>query len=219
MPTTKTDLLDRYLHAVKFWLPKAQQQDIIAEIAEDLHSQVEEREAALGHTLPEDDLADILKKRGAPMRVASVYLPGQRLVNPAMVPLYRLVLKIVLLWVLAPLLAIVFLGRMFTSAHPEQVLLQFWAQAFSTGFTTVGIVTVVFAVLERCHVKIKGLDDWDPRKLPRVPASQETSARWDHLAGFIFGMLAAVCWAYLMWQRAEFSFSGGPRIILGPVWK
>ena len=47
IPTTNTDLIDRYLHAVKFWLPKAQQADIVAEIGEDLQSLVEEREAAL----------------------------------------------------------------------------------------------------------------------------------------------------------------------------
>ena len=49
MPQKKNDLLDRYLNAIKFWLPSGQQKDIIAEIAEDLHSQIDERETALGH--------------------------------------------------------------------------------------------------------------------------------------------------------------------------
>ena len=144
MPATKNDLLDRYLHAVKFWLPKPQQRDILAEIAEDLHSQVEEREAALGHELSADELVAILKKRGSPLGVASGYLPEQRLINPAMLPVYRLVLKIALLWVLAPLFAIVFIGPLFTSAHPERVMLLAWAQAWQTGFMVVGMVTVVF---------------------------------------------------------------------------
>jgi hypothetical protein len=38
------ELLDRYLQAVKFWLPKAQKQDIIEELSEDIRSQVEEKE-------------------------------------------------------------------------------------------------------------------------------------------------------------------------------
>jgi hypothetical protein len=219
MPATKTDLLDRYLHAVKFWLPKAQQQDILAELAEDLHSQIDEREAALGHPLAEDDLAAILKKRGSPMSVAGAYLPEQRLINPAMLPIYRLVLKIVLLWVLLPLFAIVFVGPLFTSAHPERVLIAFCAEAWRAGFMVVGIVTAVFALLDRYHVKFKGFDQWDPHKLPRVPAAPDASARWNQLAGFIFGMLAAVCWVFLMGARTEFSFPGGLRFILGPVWK
>lgn len=108
-----TDLLDRYLNAVKFWLPKAQQQDILAELAEDLRSQIEEREAALGHPLEEADLVAVLKQRGDPMRVASGYIPEHRLIDPSMLPVYRLVLKIVLLWVLAPLFAIVFIAPLF----------------------------------------------------------------------------------------------------------
>ena len=180
MPATKTSLLDRYLHAVKFWLPKPQQQDILAELAEDLHSQIEEREAALGRPLEEDDLVAILKKRGSPMKVASAYLSQQRLMNPAMLPLYRLVLKIVLLWVLAPLFVISFAGPLFTSGHPERVLLRFGAEAWRTGFMVVGIVTVVFALLDRYHGKIKGLDNWDPRKLPRVPVAEEVSMRRNH---------------------------------------
>ena len=218
MPATKTDLLDRYLHAVKFWLPKAQQQDILAELGEDLHSQIEEREAALGHPLDEADLVAMLKHRGAPMRVASGYLPELRLINPAMMPAYRLVLKIVLLWVLAPLFIIVYIGPAVSSSHPGRILLQFWAQAWQTGFMVVGMVTLVFAVLDRYPGKIKELDQWDPRKLPRIPAAQETSARWNCLAGFVFGTLAAIFWVGFMWQRTEFVFPGEIRIILGPIW-
>ena len=29
------ELLNRYLHAVRFWLPKPQQEDIVAELGED----------------------------------------------------------------------------------------------------------------------------------------------------------------------------------------
>ena len=45
------ELVERYLQAVKFWLPKAEQNDILAELAEDIHSQMEERETELGRAL------------------------------------------------------------------------------------------------------------------------------------------------------------------------
>ena len=45
------DLIERYLQAVQFWLPKEQKDDIIAELSEDLHAQIEESESALGRTL------------------------------------------------------------------------------------------------------------------------------------------------------------------------
>jgi len=219
MPAAKTDLLDRYLHAVKFWLPKAQQKDILAELDEDLHSQIEDREAALGRPLAEDELAAVLQKRGSPMRVAGSFLPEQRLINPAMLPVYRLVLKITLLWVLLPLFVIVFIGPMFNSPHPVSVMLAFLVEAWRTLFTVIGIVTVVFAILDRYHVSAKALDQWDPRKLPRVPASTESATRWNHLAGFIFGTLAAFLWAWFMWHRTTFSFPGDIQVILGPIWK
>ena len=44
------ELLDRYLKAVKFWLPSDQKQDIIAELSEDLRSQIEDKESELGRS-------------------------------------------------------------------------------------------------------------------------------------------------------------------------
>ena len=41
------DLIERYLHAVKTHLPPAQQDDVVAELREDLQSRIEEREAEL----------------------------------------------------------------------------------------------------------------------------------------------------------------------------
>ncbi len=38
-------LVDRYLRAVRFWLPKkAKQEDLLAELGEDLRSQIEAKE-------------------------------------------------------------------------------------------------------------------------------------------------------------------------------
>jgi hypothetical protein len=63
--TRSQDLLDRYLHAVRFWLPKSQQQDIVAELSEDLHAQIEEQESALKRPLNESELEAILKRCGS----------------------------------------------------------------------------------------------------------------------------------------------------------
>lgn len=219
MTATSTDLLDRYLHAVKLWLPKAQQLDIVAELAEDLRSQVEEREASLGRPLGEDELALILKRRGSPLRVAAGYLPEQRLIHPAMVPVYRLVLWIVLLCVLAPICITVFIGPFFHSEHPARVLFLFAVEAWRSGFMTVGIVTVVFALFDRYHARFQVRDRWDPRKLPRVPVAHPATSRSNYLAGAIFGAVAAVFWVCLLSQRGEFAFPAGCSVILGPVWQ
>lgn len=67
------ELLDRYLQAVRFWLPKSsRQEDLIAELGEDLRSQIEAKEAELGHPLDKEEIAAILKRCGSPMMVAGL---------------------------------------------------------------------------------------------------------------------------------------------------
>ena len=96
------ELLDRYLHAVKFWLPRQQQDDIIAEISEDLRSQIEDREAELGRKLDDNEVAALLRKRGRPLLVANGYLPQHSLIGPVLFPIYTLVLKIAALCFVIP---------------------------------------------------------------------------------------------------------------------
>jgi hypothetical protein len=219
MSATKTDLLNRYLHAVKFWLPKVQQDDILAEVAEDIYSRIAEREAALAQPLSMDEFAGILKQRGSPIKVASGYFSEERLIGPAALVQYRLVLKIVLLWVMAPLAGLAVISVFVISPHPESaIFFRIAGETFRAVFMTIGIVTTLFALLDH-YGKISEPDNWDPLKLPRVPASPETSARWNHLAGFVFGLVAVFFWIYWMGQRTEFLLPGGVHVVLGPVWK
>ena len=69
------ELLDRYLQAVKFWLPKSQRENMIAELSEDIRSQIEAKEAELGRKLDEGELEVVLKRLGHPLLVAERYFP------------------------------------------------------------------------------------------------------------------------------------------------
>src|SRR5580693_135649 len=100
------NMIDRYLQAVGFWLPRKQREDILAELSEDLRSQIEDREEEFGRPLDEVDVAAILKARGRPIVVAGGYLPQQSLIGPVFFPSYRLTLKIVALCYLVPWLAV-----------------------------------------------------------------------------------------------------------------
>lgn len=73
------ELIDRYLQAVGFWLPRKQRQDILAELAEDLQSQIEEKEAGLNRKLSEAELESLLKEPGCancPVIAVAVFLLG-----------------------------------------------------------------------------------------------------------------------------------------------
>src|SRR6185437_10277712 len=91
------ELLDRYLQAVKTFLPKSRQNDILKELSENILSQMEDKEAELGRSLNEDEQAAIIKQHGHPMTVASRYRSRQQLIGPTMFPAYWFVLKAALL--------------------------------------------------------------------------------------------------------------------------
>src|SRR6202035_489912 len=164
------ELLDRYLQAVRFWLPKAEQQDIIAELSSDLHSQIEDRETELGRPLHEAELEAILKKSGNPILVASSYRPPTQLIGPALFPIYQFVLKVVLLWILLPFfLFIVGPSIVLTSPHRALAMLQTLGDCVRAEIFAAAIITIVFAVLERTQARLKLVDKWDIRSLPPVP--------------------------------------------------
>src|SRR5271167_216782 len=87
------ELVDRYLQALKLALPKRNQDDIIQELNDSLLSQVEEKEAALGRPLNEDEVVELLKKMGSPAKLASRYREQQGLIAPTVMPIYWKVLK------------------------------------------------------------------------------------------------------------------------------
>jgi hypothetical protein len=214
------ELLERYLHAVKSGLPKAQQDDIIAEVGEDLRSQIDDKEGELGRSLDEGELVTILKRRGHPAAVAGRYLPQQYLIGPALFPIYRLVLKIVVVWVLVPVFALVVAPiAVVTASRPSAELVKtLWDLAMSAVFT-VGVITVVFAMIERYPVEYKSCEKWDPRRLPRVPKTEpdaRPTPRATAIAELAAGLI--VSWLFVTWFRTTFDFPG-LRITLAPIWR
>src|SRR3954468_17482887 len=102
-------ILDRYLTAVKFWLPKSQREDIAAELAANLQSEIDDRTEALRRPLTEAELAAFLKQHGPPILVASRYRGehrtvnfGRQLIGPIVFPFYWIALKVALVLLLVP---------------------------------------------------------------------------------------------------------------------
>lgn len=212
------ELIQRYLHAIEFWLPRNQQKDITAEISEDLHSQIEEREAQLGRSLNDAELDSLLKQRGNPLLVANRYLPQQSLIGPALFPLYKFVLKIALLcWPLPASIITVVVQRM---QHPEIPWLRtigataswLWTALFALA----GTITLAFAVIERVNAKTRFLENWNPRKLPPVRDPNKISR-------FSSGIEIAVnlaLFVFLLFYATSPQILDGPalRVSLNPLW-
>jgi len=204
------ELLNRYLQAVGFWLPRKQKQDILAELSEDLRSQIEDKEAEFGRPLSEGEIETILKHRGRPIMVAGAYLPKQSLIGPVLFPSYKLTLKIAGLCYCIPWL-LVWIGFLIfdpsrLGAPSVSSLLHSLVPLWTTVWTIFGAVTFVFAIFDRAAMREKLLRDWEPRKLPKVRIAQQKRRR-DAIAGIVFGVFG------LIWLLAVPNF---PFLILGP---
>ncbi len=198
------DMLARYLQAVGFWLPPATKQDILAEISEDLHSQIDDRAAGLGRPLTEGEIAEILKQRGRPVVVAGSFLPQRQLIGPVMFPIYVFVLKIVALCYFLPWFLVWFGYLIFDPSFGGlHGLGMFW----SLVWTAFGIITFIFAVLDRTSNRSKFISEWDPRKLPKASHKQPSRKRRD-IGAVVFGIL------YLGWLLVVPDF---PFLAMGPA--
>ena len=211
------ELIDRYLQAVKFWLPKQQKQDIVAELSEDIYAQIEEQEASLRRKLDVAEVEALLKQRGRPMLVANRYLPQEHLIGPVLFPIYRFVLKIVALCYLVPWV-LVWIGLMIYSpayrANPSWGGL--WGSLWTAVFVSMGVVTIVFAVLERTQAKSQFLEDWEPRKLP--PLRDPNRIRlFDSVVELVVNLFMFGWWAQNMTSPIVLNHPA-LRITLAPVW-
>lgn len=218
------ELIERYLQAVEFWLPKQQKHDIIAELSEDIQAQVEEREAELGRSLNQSEVEALLKQRGAPVLVANRYLPQEHLIGPLLFPIYRLVLKVVALCYLVPWV-LVWLGLMiFGPVDPAgpgphtwtASLGAMWGSFWVATFVTLGIVTIIFAILERTQSKTCFLEKWDPRKLPPVRKLNHIP-RSSSIIELVVNMVFYAWWAGNMASPIVMDRLG-VRISMSPLW-
>ncbi len=193
------DLVERYLQAVRFWLPRAQQDDIINELSEELHAQIAEQQEELGHELSGAELEALLKRSGHPIRVAGRYLPQQQLIGQPWFSLYYFALKALLL-VLLPLLAVVSVPVALTSIDPWTRLVESLLDVVSTGIYLVGVATVAVVVMEKLQFRIQFLDDWQPAKLPKLVKVQDTVSipRSASFGAFVGIMAFALWWMGLL---------------------
>jgi len=197
------DLIERYLHAVKTHLPQSQQDDVVAELGEDLRSRVEERESELVRRLTEDEVVGLLRQLGPPASLAGRYGSWQQLIGPALFPVYKRTLKIVL--GISLLVNVVLAGVLLAVGRPvhEAVegLIKF---PFVTAMIAFGWVTIIFALIDakagpetiaqarRDHASL--FERWDPRSLPAVPRHPRSVPRWIVALDLIVAVLLLAWW-------------------------
>jgi hypothetical protein len=217
------DLVERYLHAVRFWLPKEQKTDVIAELSEDIRLQAEEREKELGRPLDEADLSALLKKRGSPFTVAGKFLPPRHLIGPQLFPIYEFVLKLtagiyLIPWILIWGGLMIFVPS-FRAAHAGGALFHDLGSLWQTALGLFAMITIGFAVGERLQGKSTARGDWNPRRLPAVRDVLKVS-RFSSLADIVFSLFFLAWWLGGFSFPFILSFEGSPAFLRpSPLWQ
>jgi hypothetical protein len=232
------DLLERYLQAVRTYLPKSQQDDILKELGENLRAQMEDKETELGRPLNEDEAAAILKKHGHPMFVAARYRQTRHLIGSTLFPVYWFAVRIILGFVgfgyAISALVLIAQGKSIL-----EVLGAFFSYLGAV-LPTFAWVTIVFAVLDIANNKTRLLEKitrdsnekFDPRTLPALrPASDSPNGRPIPRYKTAFELFFSI--AFLLWwvrvnpirKLALFIALGPAGLVdkipfqLGPVWE
>jgi uncharacterized membrane protein len=223
--TMTSPILEKYLNSVRSALPEAQRDDIVQELSENLHAQIEDKEAELDRPLTDAEIEAILKQHGHPMIVASRYNQDKRsvafgpeLIGPVVFPFYVRVLKFnlgisfVITFIVA--VALFFSGHAMTAGNVipaifYQVVIQF------------AIVTLIFTGADR-HFK-KNPESWSYRDKQggwhpafsfdnplksKAKGDSGRVSRMDSVAQIVALGIA------LMWLRVA---QGAPFLIFGPA--
>jgi hypothetical protein len=219
-------LLDRYLTAVKFWLPKAQRNDIAAELGANLQAEIDDRMAELGRPLADPEVAAILKQHGSPILVASRYQQekrtvtfGRQVIGPVVFPFYWIALKVTLVLLLITGIIPMFLFE--THGPPFAGLGYAIVRVARFSLPALFLVTLAFALIDFClrksHFIEKRSGDWDPRNLPPSDRQAKQVRRSSSIAGIIIQSIFIVWW----WNHGSIPYlvvtNAGAQVHFAPI--
>ena len=205
------ELVDRYLNAIKGYLPqseKALQDDIIAELKDSLLSRFEEREAELGRTLTAEEQQALVKETGHPMLVASRYMPQQYLIGPSLFPFWLMALRAMLIAVGVVYGVLAAIGLM-THGNLAQAFIQASIGFWETGLFWAAIITLAFWIFEQNQVRFGFLDHWQPARLAANEGGFHIK-RSESLFDIVIGALFVAWWWGALSFPASFSHDGKP---------
>jgi hypothetical protein len=146
--------------------------------------------------------------------VASRYRPQQYLIGPALFPIYRFVLAVLLIGCVVPRFLIWLAFLLVDPGHRGYLHMEnLWVTVLYFAFFT----TLAFAIAERSGVKPEALDTWNARKLP--PASNPNRIlRFGSLLEIAAALVFNVWFVSLFRPRPVIDLYGA-QLTLAPEWR
>lgn len=172
------DLLEHYLGAVAAQLDKDPREDIVAELRDTLLNRFEEKEAALGRPLTDDEREAILREMGHPLVVAARYGKGpQHLVGPELFPWWLFAVKAGLMVVLAVHVLQLFFSMFTVPDNFQQAVNHAVSDLIEGGLIWIGMATVAAYLIERNGWRPGFMTDWRVKDLPVLKLSDPEAWR------------------------------------------
>jgi len=162
-------LIDRYMSAVAFHLPKGRRDEITRELRANILDKLESLAEQQGHAVTEADVSSVLKELGHPQQVANSFLPPQQLVTTELFPLYKQVLSYGVIFMFV--LELIRFGVIFlSSGHHLAIVALLFGFALKT-LLMFASVTGVFYILSNPpggKPFFRPYQCWAPENLPPV---------------------------------------------------
>lgn len=180
-PNQIPELVNRYVHEVGRHLPRRQRADVQAELLSAVLDEVDARTGNDGTgtsatKVPEHGVVEsVLREFGHPTTVANRYAAvPQYLIGPRLYPAFLFTLQVVgtvagVLAIVGLVISLVAAPEWLTGFLQERGPVHLAGQLVQIALVNVGIVTVIFAALDRLPVVPPLSPDtgWDPRTCPR----------------------------------------------------
>ena len=168
------NLIERYLKEVERHLPRRMREDVARELRSGIEDAVDSRTGD-DPERREEIIAQVLREYGDPVKIARSYLPDRYLVGPRHYDAFLTTTKVTLT-VLAALVGVGLAAKLITADGTVGESLLLLVEALSrfpaSAATFLGIIVVVFAVIERVAepgaIPAESNAQWDPACLPQA---------------------------------------------------
>lgn len=215
------ELLDRYLLAVKRELSGKDREDITNEIESHIFDTLEER-FPKNEEISAENLEEIFREMGAPRKVAWQFRPQRSLIGPRLFPIYLLVAKILVAVVVgAVLLSSVVTTVLGSPQSVWHVIGNFLGSAWSGALSALGVVTLIFAGIERAaedkswedfkdFEELKEMNEYKASELPQLPEKEKKFSRAESIFEIIFGIIGLAFLTYIQSSGGTLPFRTNP---------
>jgi hypothetical protein len=154
------------------------------------------------------------------MVVASRLGPKRSLIGPTLFPVYAFVLKMVLLYVLLPVFIFIIGPATLASTNGNwgKAIVITLGNLWSGGFIAAGVITLVFAILERTKVMAEIACKWDPGSLPPLEKPGQKTSMFQTVCELGFQVFGVV-WLLLVPDHSFLLFGPASAFLApGTIW-